>query len=160
MLNNLNRVRGLDLPEGQPHPASLVAVALYHENRYYGVLWAAYDQPRQFSEEDLRFLSTLAGHAALAAANARLFRTAEVGRQRLAAILASTPDPVLVTDQDNRLLIANPAAKRAGTARPVTGIGKRQKIRRGGVAGWQDLFRHCLGSHCGWQAGGTCLRDA
>ena len=113
VLNNLNRVRGLNIPEDLPRPAALMAVALYHENRYYGVLWAAFDQPRQFSEEDVRFLSTLAGYAALAAANARLFRTAEVGRQRLAAILASTPDPVLVTDQENRLILANPAAKRA-----------------------------------------------
>ncbi len=35
---------------------------------------------------------------------------AEVEHQRLAAILASTPDPVLVTDQRNHLLLANPAA--------------------------------------------------
>ncbi|MBI4769907.1 MAG: HAMP domain-containing protein, partial [Chloroflexi bacterium] len=113
VLTNLTRVRGLDLPPGRPHPASLVAVALHHKNRHYGVLWAAYDQPRQFSEEELRFLSTLAGQAALAAANARLFRSAEVGRQRLAAILASTPAPVLVTDQKTRLLLANPAARQA-----------------------------------------------
>jgi PAS domain S-box-containing protein len=111
--DNLNRLHSLDLPEGLPHPEALVAVSLFHEKRYYGVLWAAFDQPHVFTEEDLRFLSTLAGQAALAAANARLFRTAEVGRQRLAAILASTPDPVLVTDQENRLILANPAAKRA-----------------------------------------------
>ena len=43
----------------------------------------------------------------------RLLRTAEVARQRLGAILASTPDPVLVTDQENRLILANPAAKQA-----------------------------------------------
>jgi PAS domain S-box-containing protein len=113
VFNNLNRARGLDIPEGLPRPAALMAVALYHENHFHGVLWAAFDQPRQFSDEDVRYLSTLAGHAALAAANARLFRTAEVGRQRLAAILASTPDPVLVTDQENRLILANPAAKLA-----------------------------------------------
>lgn len=113
VISNMSRTRGLELPGGQPRPAALLAVAMYHENRYYGVLWAAYDQPRPFSEEDVRFLSTLAGQAALAAANARLFRTAEVGRQRLAAILASTPDPVLVTDQDNRLILANPAARQA-----------------------------------------------
>jgi PAS domain-containing protein len=47
---------------------------------------------------------TIAGQAALAAANARLFESAEIGRQRLAAILASSPDPVLVTDYRNRLL--------------------------------------------------------
>ncbi|MEZ0395448.1 MAG: ATP-binding protein [Anaerolineales bacterium] len=113
ILNNLSRTRLLDVKPGQPLPAALIAVSLYHENRYYGALWAAYNQPRQFSEEDVRFLTTLAGQAAVAASNARLFRTAEVGRQRLAAILASTPDPVLVTDQENRLLLANPAAKQA-----------------------------------------------
>ncbi len=37
---------------------------------------------------------------------------AEIGRQRLAAVLASTPDPVLVIDQQNRLLLSNPAAWR------------------------------------------------
>jgi PAS domain S-box-containing protein len=39
-----------------------------------------------------------------------LFRFAEVERERLAAILASTPDPILVTDRDNRLFLANSAA--------------------------------------------------
>jgi PAS domain S-box-containing protein len=113
VLTNVARMRGLDLPPDRPHPASLLALALQHKKRRYGVLWAAYDQPRTFSDEEVRFISTLAGQAALAAANARLFRSAEVGRQRLAAILASTPDPVLVTDQHNRLLLANPAAKQA-----------------------------------------------
>ena len=90
--------------------ASLFAISLRHENQKYGVLWAGYDQPRQFSDSDVRFLTTLAGQAALAASNHHLFRTAEVGRQRLAAILASTPDPVLVIDQNERLMLANPAA--------------------------------------------------
>jgi PAS domain-containing protein len=58
-------------------------------------------------------MATLASQAAVAAANARLFTNAEIGRQRLAAILASTPDPVLVTDQQNRLFLANPAAWRS-----------------------------------------------
>jgi len=53
---------------------------------------------------------TLAGLAALAVGNAYLFQSAEVGRQRLDAIVASTPDPVLVTDYQNHLLLANPAA--------------------------------------------------
>jgi len=87
-----------------------MAIALRHENLYYGTLWVAYDTPHNFSEEEVRFLVTLGGQAALAAANARLFQTAEIGRQRLAAILASSPDPVLVTDQNDHLLLTNPAA--------------------------------------------------
>jgi signal transduction histidine kinase len=110
VLTNVSRARGLELDGTRPYPASLLAIPLRHENQYFGVMWAAYEQPRLFSESDVRFLTTLAGQAALAAANNHLFLSAEVGRQRLASILASTPDPVLVTDHLNRLLLANPAA--------------------------------------------------
>ncbi len=113
VLSNLLRPRLLNIPLGSPRPESLFAVALRHENLYYGALWVAYDQPHNFTEEEVRFLITLGGHAALAAANAGLFQKAEIGRQRLAAILASSPDPILVTDQRDRLLLANPAAWQA-----------------------------------------------
>ncbi len=124
VLTNVARARGFELSAGKPQPASLIAVSLRHENRNYGVLWAAYDQTRLFAEADVSFLATLSGQAALAASNNHLFRTAEVGRQRLAAILASTPDPVLVTDQYNRLLLANPAAWQVLGAAVGTGEGK------------------------------------
>lgn len=106
----LSRTRGLILDPNLPHPESLIAVALRHENRYYGVLWAAYDVQHVFSESDIRFITTLASQAALAVTNIRLFLTVEVSRRQLEAILNSTPDPVLVTDASNRLILANPAA--------------------------------------------------
>jgi signal transduction histidine kinase/HAMP domain-containing protein len=110
VLSNLYRPRLLDFAPGTPHPESLLAVALRHENLYYGSLWVAYDQTHSFSEEEVRFMVTLGGQAALAAANARLFLNEEIGRKRLESILASNPDPVLVTDQHDRLLLTNPAA--------------------------------------------------
>jgi PAS domain S-box-containing protein len=110
LLSNLTRGRGLNIPQGVPHPAAIIAVALRHEARFYGVLWVAYDNPRTFTDEETRFLHMLAAEAAMAAANARLYASAEVGRQRLEAILASTPEPVLVTDQQNRIMLTNPAA--------------------------------------------------
>lgn len=112
VMHNPLRPRIFQFPTDQLHPESLVALPLRHENLYYGALWVAYDNAHQFSDDELRFFGTLAGQAALAAANGRLFSTAEIGRQRLAAVLASTPDPVLVTDQQNRLLLSNPAAWR------------------------------------------------
>ena len=96
---------------GQPLPMSLIAMALQHEGVHYGALWVAYDQPQQFSEDEVRFLSTVAGQAALAAVNTRLYLSAELGRQRLEAILTSTKEPVLVTDYQDNLLLINPAAK-------------------------------------------------
>jgi len=109
-LNNLGRVRLLTFPPNAPRPEALLALPLHHENMFYGALWLAYDKPHQFNEDEIRFLTTIAGQAALASANSQLFANAEIGRQRLAAILSSTPDPVLVTDYQGRLLLANPAA--------------------------------------------------
>ena len=110
VMATLSRNRGLMLDPNLPQPESLIAIALKHENRYYGVLWAAYNKQRTFNEADIRFISTLASQAALAVTNIRLFLTVEVSRRQLEAILNSTPDPVLVTDASNRLILANPAA--------------------------------------------------
>jgi PAS domain S-box-containing protein len=110
MLSNLNRVRLIQFPPDTARPQALMAMSLRHERSHYGVMWLAFDQPHNFSDDEVRFITTLTSQTALAITNARLFLNAEVGRQRLAGILASTPDPVLVTDHQNRLLLSNPAA--------------------------------------------------
>jgi signal transduction histidine kinase len=107
---NLSRTREVTLDPKRLNPAALLAIALRHENRYYGVMWASYEQPHNFSEAEVSFVTTLAGQASLAVANAHLFLNVEVARRQLEAIINSTPDPVLVTDQRNRLLLANRAA--------------------------------------------------
>ena len=109
VIPNTTTSSSLNFLPGVPRPGALVAVSLRHESLYYGVLWIAFDQPHPFTDEEMRFIITLAGQAALAASNAHLFMTAEIGRQRLAAILASTSDPVIVTDHRDRLLLLNPA---------------------------------------------------
>ncbi|MDD2920959.1 MAG: ATP-binding protein, partial [Anaerolineales bacterium] len=113
VIPNLTRSRELALDESQPQPMALLAVALRHENRYYGVVWAGFEQSRAFSDSDVRFVTTLAGQSALAVANAHLFLSVEASRRQLEAILNSTPDPVLVTDHRNRLLLTNRAASSA-----------------------------------------------
>ena len=111
VLPNLNRSHDLVFDPAMPHPLALLAVALRHENRYYGVVWAGYEQPRMFSDSDVRFVTTLAGQAALAVANAHLYLNVEASRRQLEAVLNSTSDPVLVTDHRNRLLLTNRAAQ-------------------------------------------------
>lgn len=111
VLPNLARTTGgLQLNENRTNPQALIALPLRNEQRFYGVLWAAYPEAKVFTEANVRFISTLGGQAALAAANAHLFMSVEVGRQQLASILDSTTDPVLVTDHQDHLLLANPAA--------------------------------------------------
>lgn len=110
VLTSLQRPRLFTIPPGAAAPNSLLSIALRQENTYYGALWIAYDQPHTFSEEEVRYMTTLASQAALAVVNSQLYLNSEIGRQRLAAILASSPDPILVTDQNDHLLLANPAA--------------------------------------------------
>jgi len=123
-ISNTKTSSSMHFAAGVHRPEALVAVALRHENLYYGVLWIAFDQPHLFTEEEMRFIITLAGQAGLAASNAHHFMTAEIGRQRLAAILASTPDPVLVTDHRDRLLLLNPAALLLFRIRAQSEVGK------------------------------------
>ncbi len=107
---NTTRTRELILESSRQQPLALLAVALSHENRYYGVVWAGFDQPRMFSDADVRFVTTLAGQAALAVANAHLYLNVEASRRQFEAVLNSTPDLVLVTDHRDRLLLANQSA--------------------------------------------------
>lgn len=107
---NPARMRRLSLPSGKAIPGALAAIAIRHEGQYYGVFWVAYEQPHVFGDEEMRFLSTLAGQVAVAAASARLYAMAEIGRQRLESVLASSPEPVLVTDEKDHLLLLNQAA--------------------------------------------------
>lgn len=103
---------GFSFETGSEIPAGLAAVPLHHEREYLGALWLGYAHRHAFSDDEVPFLATLAAQASLAAANTRLFRSAELERERLGAILESTPDPILVTDRQDRLFLANPAAVR------------------------------------------------
>lgn len=112
ILDNLSRPRALlNTAKVAGRIGALIALPLRQEAVYYGALWLGYLQPHTFTEAEVNFLTTLAGQAAVAVANARLFAQAEGERQRLAAILASTPDAVIVTDRHLRVLLVNPAAE-------------------------------------------------
>jgi PAS domain S-box-containing protein len=93
--------------------AALYALPLRSSNEFQGVLYVGYRQPHYFDSSERNLLRTLAGQAAVLVQNAHLFSAAESGRRRLAAILASTTNAVLVTDQTDRILLVNPALERA-----------------------------------------------
>lgn len=94
---------------------SLVYVPIKIKNRIIGVLGVDNRQKeRLFTEHDVRLLSVLAGYAAIALENARLFGQIESERTKLATVLASIEEPVLVTTgREDRIVLANAAARRA-----------------------------------------------
>jgi len=91
---------------------SAICLPLHAGERVVGVMWVLYADRRDFDEQDVRLLATLAGQAAVVYENNRLLTEAQSERGRLRAILASTSDSIMVADQRGRLVLANPAARR------------------------------------------------
>ncbi len=99
-----------NFPNLPTRPRALLAVGLHYERRFLGVLFVVYTTPHLFTDEEMRYLNTLGFQMAMAAYTARLYFMAEVRRQRLLAVLNASPDPILVTDQQEHLILANKAA--------------------------------------------------
>lgn len=103
---------------------ALFALPLRPGGEFQGVLYLAYRQPHYFDRDERNLLRTLAGQATVLVQNAHLFSAAEGGRRRLAAILASTTNGVIVTDQTDRVLLVNPAMERAFGLRAAAVVGR------------------------------------
>ncbi len=113
-IENLRRARSLIGPVPlPPHLYSVVALPVRSKGRPVAVMWTGYSEVSRFNASEVGLLSTLASQAAVLIENARLFQMAEGERRRLAAILASTSDAILVTDRQERFLLVNPAAEQA-----------------------------------------------
>jgi len=127
--NGLTAIPDLSSEQGTFAPlkdalGAVIALPLIAQGVPYGVLWLGYNQPRAFDSGELTFLTIVAGQTAVAIANAYAFESARRGREQLAAILASTADPVLVVDDQDVVVLLNPAAERALEVYAPYAIGK------------------------------------
>lgn len=126
VVSQIWRVAGsLDIANLLPRIRALVALPLRSETSFHGILWLSYDHEHTFEEEEMTFLSTLAGQAAVAITNVRLLARAEEGRRKLEAILESTTDGIIVTDNEGRVVLMNPAAERYLGLQHKTTLGRR-----------------------------------
>lgn len=102
--------RQLDLDGDVPLPINaLIAIPMSSHSYFRGILWLGYSQSHRFTDDEKNLLRTLARQASVLVENAYNFARAEGGRRRLAAVLTSTTDAVIVTDQTNRIHLVNPA---------------------------------------------------
>lgn len=83
------------------------------ENRIIGVLDVRSTEVGAFTADDQDLLQSLADQIARAIENARLFGRVQNERATLQAILNGTSDAIVVTDQTDRVLLFNPAARQA-----------------------------------------------
>jgi len=125
ILENPSRARAvLDLGALESPIESLMALPLMSEETFIGALWLGHRKAHSYSPEEISLLTILAGQLGVSVANARLFHEVEEERLRLSAILAATPDAVLVTDRAGRILLANPAAEIVLTGPAEEAIGQ------------------------------------
>jgi signal transduction histidine kinase/DNA-binding response OmpR family regulator/putative methionine-R-sulfoxide reductase with GAF domain len=90
---------------------ALMAAPMLSRGGVQGVLVAHFFESRDATAEDLRILSTLAHHAAIAMDNARLLDEAQRQRNHLAQIFDATSDGMMLITRDGQIVSAN---RRAG----------------------------------------------
>lgn len=90
-----------------------MAVPLVRQDRVSGIMTMMQGRPGAFTSADLELLESIAAQASVAIENATLYTRATRERALLHAVIASAQDAILVTDAEDRIVLANPAAERA-----------------------------------------------
>ena len=109
IVDDLSQAQGTAAAAQDLRSAAIFPVRV--QNATVAVLWFGAYEVELFDEAKRNFISTLASQAAFLVQNARLFQSAEGERRRLAAILSSTSDAILVIDAKAQLALTNPAAQ-------------------------------------------------
>ena len=88
---------------------SLLAAPLVRHERIRGFVLLTHRRPNHFEQEALDLLDAIARQVTMAIENARLAERVQAERRRLAVLIYSVADAVIVTDREQRILLTNPA---------------------------------------------------
>ncbi len=91
---------------------SVMLTPLFGRLELVGLLVLAHEQPDYFKSDHLLLSQAIASQAAIAVENARLQECMVFEQQRLAAILQSAADAILLFDAEGRLTLLNPAGQK------------------------------------------------
>lgn len=131
-LENPSRARAiLNVDQVGAAVEALAAFPIQHEESFAAALWMAYSEPHNFTQEERNLLSIVAAQIGVWLANVYLLHVAQQERRRLAAVLASTPDAVLMVDNEDRIVLTNPAASAVLS-------GSREEAQGKPISGWID----------------------
>lgn len=103
---------------------SILCVPMIAKGRVIGAIQLLNKYDGNFEEDEAERLTRMAAFIGVAIENARLFQQVADGRDRLAAILDSTADGILMTDMHSTILTANPMAAR------IVGVAEHELIGR------------------------------
>lgn len=103
---------------GEPMRSAILA-PLFGRLDLIGLLVLTHEQTGYFKSDHLILSQAIASQAAIAVENSRLHESVMLEQQRLAAILQSTEDAVLMFDADGRLELVNPAGEKLFEDHPI-----------------------------------------
>jgi PAS domain S-box-containing protein len=87
---------------------SIIATPILRKDQVMGVLYVNSREPGKYTADSLQLVELLANEAAIAIENTRLFGEIEQARDRLAAILNSARDAILMFNMSGGVVVANP----------------------------------------------------
>jgi signal transduction histidine kinase/DNA-binding response OmpR family regulator len=105
--------RWLGMPSEQLRSA--VVAPLFGRHELLGLLILAHEQERYFTLEHMLLLQAIASQAAIAVENINLFSSVSHEQKRMAAVLRSAADAILMFDADDSLTLINSAGERLFT---------------------------------------------
>lgn len=111
--NSRNDARWLSSTEDLAH--SVVIVPMFGRLALIGLLVLVHEQAGYFTVEHQLLLQAIASQAAIAVENASLYTDMAKEQQKLAAILKSAADAIMMFDSDGCLSMLNPAAEKLFT---------------------------------------------
>lgn len=115
--------RWVHLPDDPYVTRSALSVPLLYRGQLNGILTLTHARPRHFDEDDLALGINIAGQAAIAIENARLFDRVRHERATLNAVISKVAGGILITDTAGRILYANPVS--------ATALGLEAVVARG-----------------------------
>ncbi len=112
--------QSVGFPAGHPPMTMLLGMPVIYRGQIVGDLYLTDKETGEmWTDEDEWLASLLASHAAVAIANAHLYRAldetraaAEAGERQLQVLLENLPEGVVVCDAAGRVLMLNPVAQR------------------------------------------------
>lgn len=90
---------------------SAMAAPLLRRGKVIGIITMIHTKPNAFTPRHLMLLEVIATQAASAIENAAMYTEANLERLKLQAIIEGVQDVIFVTDVQERLILANPAAQ-------------------------------------------------
>ncbi len=110
--NDLSQAKELAVPSFREEPfQSIVMAPMHARGKIVGLLSLMSRYKSQFDDEIVGVLRAIADTVGVALDNARLYETSVENKNRLSAILGSSADGIIATDQSGRVQLLNTAAQ-------------------------------------------------